>query len=172
MLYNLALTEEILRDPAKIEALTRRALSIDERLLDADHPHVVLNLVLLGSALSNQHRYDEAEAALQRALPMAIRRKAEIPISEPEILWSLGVIRADRHRNDEAVALFERALAHPSVGTDRGEVRFALAQTIWEIGRDRRRALALAAQAKVELRDVHPATVPEVDAWLATHGGR
>jgi tetratricopeptide (TPR) repeat protein/predicted Ser/Thr protein kinase len=171
-LYNLALTYDMLRREQDVERLMRRALAIHERVLDADHPSIVMELDQLGTALVDLGRFDEAEPVLQRALPLAIRRKEEIPVGEPEILWRLGMIQGHRHHYNEAIELLEKALAHPSVSADSGEVKFALAQVLWDAGRDRSRARALAAQAKTELKDVHPNTVPYVDGWLSSHPPR
>jgi tetratricopeptide (TPR) repeat protein len=167
MLYNIALTYDVLRRPADTERMLRRALAIEERLLDPDHPQIVAARVLLGGALLRQGRLDEAEKSLRETLPMAQKRSAEFPVGEPEILWGLGDIRAQQHRYGEAIPLLEKALAHPTVGPDMGEVRFALAQALWGAG-DRRRAVAQAEQSRSELQ-VHPSTLPELDKWQATH---
>ncbi|MEQ8765382.1 MAG: serine/threonine-protein kinase [Planctomycetota bacterium] len=54
--------------PEKAMELTRRALTIREKLLPPDHPDIGESLAMLGRILVGQERFDEAEPVLRRAL--------------------------------------------------------------------------------------------------------
>jgi serine/threonine protein kinase/tetratricopeptide (TPR) repeat protein len=162
--YNLALAYQALERPVDTERSVRRALAIQEARLAPEHLHLVASWALLADALVNQGRLDEAAAIVERVLPLAHQHPN---VTEAELLWSKAQIAARRHDVPRAIALYEETLRHPDVSEDRGEVRFGLAQLLWDSGRDRRRALALAAQARGE--EVRPASAQAVEAWLAGH---
>ena len=57
-----------MNQPEEAEALLRRALAIDERILGPDHPAVARDLVNLAVLLQDGGRLAEAEALVRRAL--------------------------------------------------------------------------------------------------------
>jgi tetratricopeptide (TPR) repeat protein len=168
VLNNLALTYQDMARHADAERVARRALAIEEADLEPDHQYIVRSLHTLGAALLVQGRLDEAEAIFTRALPLAQRRRAEQPAIAPELLSLLGQIRERRHQRELALALYRQSLAQQPSPVARGEVRFSIAQLLWDLGRDRRSAVAMAVQARTELA-THPTTLRQIDQWLAQH---
>jgi tetratricopeptide (TPR) repeat protein len=111
---------------AETESLLRRAITIDEKALGPDHPHLAIrfnNLALLYKATS---RYAEAEPFLQRAI--AIDEKAYGP-EHPEVAvhlsnlatlyWATGRYAETESLLRRAIAIDEKALApeHPNLAT-------------------------------------------------------
>jgi len=86
-------------------------------------------------------------------------------------LSDLGMTRLDAEEFEEAVRVLERALKIRVAAEKRaekiGETRFALARAIEGMGSDETRALALAREARAELRDGEPEELAKVEAWLA-----
>jgi tetratricopeptide (TPR) repeat protein len=88
-------------------------------------------------------------------------------------LTGIGVARWKQGRSADALAPLERALAireasEPDAATV-AETRFALARALWDAGRDRKRALALAATVRTEYErhDTQADKAREVAAWIA-----
>ncbi|WP_343213358.1 hypothetical protein [Archangium violaceum] len=78
----------------------------------------------------------------------------------------MGLLQLARGRPAAAVPLLERAsrLAPEQAGT---EVRFVLAQALWESKRERPRALELATRVHEEwCRRGHTSRAAEVSQWL------
>jgi tetratricopeptide (TPR) repeat protein len=161
------------------EALTeyRRGAAIAEAALGPDHPELALYLGNLGTALNRLKRYAEALPLLQRCL--ALDEKAlgpDHPDLAIDVLW-LGEAELGLHEPrkalpplERALTLFERAHVDPE---ELAETRFALAKVLWELGRDRSRAKALAAQARATFAASRKASsrraLPEVETWLARY---
>jgi tetratricopeptide (TPR) repeat protein len=166
------LTEQRKYDEAL--ACLRRSLAITSKVRRPDHPDVGAATVKLAGALvaSGQHLVDaereaqRALALLQRALPPGHHRIARA-------LTILGHAQLDLHRVEPALASLESALEMTSLRPyERPEVQFLMARALWERGRDRRRARALADEARrafVSLGRAHEPSVAEIDAWLARH---
>jgi tetratricopeptide (TPR) repeat protein len=128
-LYNAALTYGLLNRYDEAERLLRRALALDERLLPPDHPHILGALVELAQALVKLRRLDEAAAVLEKARPMAMKRRRELARALPQILYWQGEIEMAHGHREKAVELWKTALADPGItANDRKEVEHALAR--------------------------------------------
>ena len=141
-----------------------RALAVLEKALGPKHPVLSIPLTLLGRALTHLGRYEEAQRQLDRALALQEQPQEHAGLVEP--LTGLGLLQLARGRSAAAVPLLERALrlAPEQAGT---EVRFVLAQALWESKQDRPRALGLATGAREEWRRRgHTSRVAEVTRWL------
>jgi tetratricopeptide (TPR) repeat protein len=93
------------------EPLYVQALSIREKALEPDHPHVATSLNNLGMLYSNQSRYEEAKPLLVRAL--SIREKAYGP-DHPDVATSLNniaLLYRSQDKDVEAEPLYVRALS-------------------------------------------------------------
>jgi serine/threonine-protein kinase len=165
MLINLG---GVLADLGRYEeakARQERALAVLEKVLGPQHPVLSIPLTLLGRALTGLGRYDEAQRTLDRALALQAQPQEHPGLVEP--LTGLGLLQLARGRPAAAVPLLERALrlAPEQAGT---EVRFVLAQALWESKQDRPRALELATHAREEWRRRgHTSRTAEVSQWLA-----
>jgi len=155
--------------------LFQRVLAIDEKALSADHPDLALTLDHVGGALAKLHRCSEAIPLLQRAV--AIYDKSA-PDSGDRVypLTDLGSCLTAIGKPADAIAPLEAALARFARESTRPQppatARVALANALWLAGGDRRRARALAEQA----RDAYAALGEragrqrrEVEHWLHDH---
>ncbi len=123
------------------KALFERALAIWEKGRGADHPDVAYALVGLGRTLVRLGRIQAASPLLERAL--AVREKAQGG-ADPDLadpLLGLGELRLARHEPAQAVPLLERALIVEPTKPD-PDALLALAEALWQIGKDRPRALS------------------------------
>ena len=152
----------------------KQALEVRLRTTGPDHPRTAQTLHNLGDTFDHQERFPEALAYFQRAL--AIEEKTE-GRDHPDVamdLTTIADIERRQGRAKEAIPALERALKiveaqelEPGVVA---RTRFVLAQSLWEVGGDRGRALRLASQARDQLRpvaDAEPSLLGEVEAWLA-----
>ncbi|MFL5349354.1 MAG: tetratricopeptide repeat protein [Hyalangium sp.] len=149
----------------------QHALSLREAALGPDHPLVASSLDELGSVLTALGRYDEAGRLLARAL--AIQEK-ELGPQNPEIAETLrasGSLLLARGKPAEAEPILERAL---SLGPPRlrARLQFLLARALWELGKDRPRAVELATEARSHWQGLHHPKGAEASQWLASHGSR
>ncbi|WP_169787054.1 serine/threonine-protein kinase [Hyalangium minutum] len=166
MLINLGGVLADLGRYGEAKAHQERALAILEKVLGPRHPVLSIPITLLGRALTGLGRYDEAQRQLDRALALQQQPQEHAGLVEP--LTGLGWLQLARGRPTAAVPLLERALklAPEQAGT---EVRFALAQALWESKQDRPRALELATRAREEWRRRgHAPRLAEVSQWLAS----
>jgi len=144
-----------------------------ERVLGRDHPRVAMVWNNEGEVLNLLGRYDEAEAAYERAVQLLRHSGAEADL----LAWGLtglGRARLSKKQPEVAVAPLEEALAirlekHAAPAL-LGETRFALARALWSRPSERRRALALAASARADNGDDRKLT-DEIDRWLAQGHG-
>ncbi|HEV2844357.1 MAG TPA: tetratricopeptide repeat protein, partial [Thermoanaerobaculia bacterium] len=131
----------------------------------------------LAEGLLQMGRYDEALEHLREALDALEKRGEPEGMLTAALLDSLGKVRMGQGRPAEAVPLLERAVAvcdRTAPPDWQAEARFALARALWENSRDRRRALALARQARTFFRDngaPFSEQLAAVDAWLASREG-
>jgi eukaryotic-like serine/threonine-protein kinase len=155
--------------------LARRSVAVLER---AGKPteDLVNAYTLLGTLDREAGDVDAALAAHEHAVSML---DAVFPPAHPQRinpLIELGHTLAARKQHARAARTLEQAVA--LLGADAppqwaGEARFALAQALIASGGDRRRARALAGQARADYQKVGApmaAQVREIDAWLARAG--
>jgi tetratricopeptide (TPR) repeat protein/predicted Ser/Thr protein kinase len=149
--------------------MLERAYAIKLRAFGPHHPSLSHTEMHLGRLYLGVHRLDEAMAHAERA--RAIRERVyggEHPLVA-EALILIGHIRLARGDASEAAKLLERAVAileHQQAERDwLPSARFALAEALWDGGRDRERARALATAA---LPDAGRERA-DIEAWLAHH---
>jgi len=156
--------------------LYERALEIREARLGPDAPLVADTLNNLANVRLQRGDLDETERLQRRVLAIYERT---LPPGHSEFgypLVGLAAVDMARGRPAEAVVWLERAL-RVSQGEDVavslvGAVRFELARALWEEGRDRPRAAALAREAIAVYRaapGTHTREQAEVEAWLRAH---
>jgi tetratricopeptide (TPR) repeat protein len=171
--YNLARALLAQGDYPAAHQSAQEAIRIREAALGPNHPGVAEALDVLATILQSDGLYAEALAQSERALE--IKRRALGP-DNLDLSWSLENVgfahlslRAPAHAVaplEQALALRERA-GQPAA--DLAAARFALARALWETGKDRRRARALAATAREGAREGNnSAVVGQIDGWLAS----
>jgi tetratricopeptide (TPR) repeat protein len=156
-----------------------RALAISEAIHGPDHRQVAQALRRLGFLLLETDAAAQAVPLFRRAVQIL---EAGAEQDTPEIApYLTGLAKAQLQSGDPAAAAesAERALAawgdsarYPSF---QPTAKFVLAQALWRVGERRSRALALAREARDELRasrsqvaSVREASA-EVEAWLRAH---
>jgi tetratricopeptide (TPR) repeat protein len=156
--------------------LMRQVLAIDERTFGPLHYRTGLAYGVVGEVYEHLGDLEQALANNRRAI--AIYEKGAITIRLTMAAYlNIGRIELKRGHPIAAVAPLERALAiEQSAGkggpaSDLAQVRFTLAQALWDTHSDRQRAVTLAREARAVY-----ATEPrfnqdlaETDAWLAAH---
>jgi tetratricopeptide (TPR) repeat protein len=162
------------RQGKRAEALVhhRRWLEIYEKRLGAEHPEVANAALNVAADLRELGKAPEALEHARRAVASLEASLGPAHIKTAYGLTGLGEALLALGRSAEAIAPLERSLAVQEATKGDGEnlafARFALAQALWEDGRERTRALALAQEAKDGFGQSAPAG--EVASWLARHG--
>ncbi|WP_437811159.1 tetratricopeptide repeat protein [Sorangium sp. So ce1078] len=178
---NVGAVLEMQRKLAEAAPHYARALAIRERALGPDHPSVASTLANLASVLVAQKKFAEALPHLGRAL--AIHEKTVGPgsIGVASTLTGIAAAYNEMGKPAEALPRAERALAIYAA-RERGvpplelaDTRFHAARALWGAGRDRRRAIDLAIQARdayaAEEGEYAKNALAEAKAWLAARGG-
>ncbi len=151
----------------------QRALAGTKRTLGDRHPLVAMVTANSGEALNGGHRYAEARAAFQTALDLW-RGAGSTPLFLSFGLTGTGVAFLGEGRPRDATKPLEEGLAmriESHMGVDAvNETRLLLARALWARPVDRGRALALAREARSELKDAtsagEKARLAAADAWL------
>ncbi|HVE83267.1 MAG TPA: tetratricopeptide repeat protein, partial [Myxococcales bacterium] len=164
----------LLRDKKDYDAAlvhANAAVRIYEQAQGADNPSVADAIDTLVTVLQAQGRYQDALEKAQRTV--AIREKS-VGADHPSLGYSyenIGEAYLGLKQYDRAIDALEHSLSVREqsgvAATELAEARFALAQSLWLGGRDRRRARTLAQQA----REGYTASgdrdhVSEVARWL------
>jgi tetratricopeptide (TPR) repeat protein len=149
-----------------------RLLREAQALARLSHPNV-LNLQNLGEIALMRRRHDEAQRYFERALAIfegALEPK-HLDLAYP--LTGLGRALLAQGAAKQATQYLERALALREGAKvpagDLGWTRFALAQALWAVERDRGRARSLAAQARESFARAgpkHKKDLALVERWL------
>jgi tetratricopeptide (TPR) repeat protein len=154
------------------EGLYQRALAIRQRVLGPQHPDVATNLSNLGRTYLHHRKFKDALDCYRGALAIDEHLAAKPGIAFD--LLGLGRVSIELGHPEDAIAPLERAVALVGLRPEqRGSLSFALARALWAAGRDRPRALELAAQAHDDLVSAEGWEFAEMRAslseWLETH---
>jgi len=165
------------------EAVTHyhRALAIFEQALGKQHSSIAALLTNIGIVLQMQGKLEEALIHHHRALAIYQQALGKHHPALAYPLLGLANVALDQREFDTARAHAERAVSIREAGEVApplvAEARFTLARALWNDRAGRKRAHALAQQA----RDAMAATegpsetdvdITEVDTWLAKHRAR
>ena len=157
--------------------LAKQQASESIRILEpkwGEHPRVAFAYRNLGMAHRELGELGPAVEQLERAYEIGKRtlEDSDDHLEQIRIELAEAYVRAARY--DAAVALLEDLLSRQAntVPARTGSVRFLLAQALWQIGRDRSRALELARTARGDLVAPSPGSdrvpsVEDVDRWLS-----
>ncbi|HKE18945.1 MAG TPA: serine/threonine-protein kinase [Kofleriaceae bacterium] len=160
------------------EPLMRRQLAALEALGEAGRASMGDALVDLGMLYALGDRCGEAEPLLARGLAATIDVEGEGAVLVSVALAGQGLCQLARGASRAAVTTLERARAiatgDPVAVFQRPRIAFALARALWTSGRDRRRALDLAREARAAYASIPGARadLADVDAWLAARARR
>jgi tetratricopeptide (TPR) repeat protein/predicted Ser/Thr protein kinase len=161
---------------AETDAPLRRAEAIYTKLHGADHVDVARVRTVRGEVLMRQRRWKDAAATFADALPVL----ASSPAAGELLIGTqvnLALAYVELHRPARALALLERLAGDPDALKPRGRaaLEYTLARALWDSGRDRKRARALARRALDGLRGLEgtpPEQIAEIERWLASHRAR
>ncbi|HYO67107.1 MAG TPA: tetratricopeptide repeat protein, partial [Archangium sp.] len=168
-LLNLANVQEEVGNYPQARQTFERVVAIWSKALGPEHPDVALGLSGLGRVQTHLGQLDTASALLTQAVALLEKKGPTHPYLAAPLLgqgqWLLA-----RGQPAQAVVPLERALelARPDA---RPLVQFDLAKALWDSGKDRPRAVALATQARAFfLRIGHKPRAAMVSRWLSRHG--
>jgi serine/threonine protein kinase len=150
-----------------------RAVEIVRKGLGTSHPDYAIVLSNRGEILNALGRFEEARQSFETAI---VTLEREVGVDDRNLAYALtgiGIGWLALGNPIEAIAPLERALKirdTDSDATKRAETKFALARALWDSGRARARARALAEGAREGLSETsEPAKKAEVEEWLANH---
>jgi tetratricopeptide (TPR) repeat protein len=150
-------------------AMGERARDLYAKLAGEDSGQMALVLLDLTEPLTALRRFDRAHAAIERAL--AIWRDNGVQFYAGYGLLDRARLEIAEGHGKEAGADLEQAITGLG-GTDyAAEARFELARLLWSVGRDRRRALALATEARHTFVGApsEARNLKDLDLWLGQH---
>jgi CHAT domain-containing protein/Tfp pilus assembly protein PilF len=156
---------------ADAEALTERALTIDEKALGPEHPTVAIALHNLAYDYQDEGRYADAEPLVKRALVIDEKALGPNHTAIAEDLDGLAQLYVDEGRYADAEPLYTRALAirEKALGPSHPGVAKSLSELSWlyenegryaEAEPNLKRALAIDEQA---LGPDHPYVAAELN---------
>jgi tetratricopeptide (TPR) repeat protein len=151
-----------------------RSIEILENGLGAGHPDLATQLNNRGEILNALGRSRDARASFEKA---RIIWERELGLDNRNLAYALtgiGISYLADGDGSNAIVPLERAFkireAEETDPSRRAETRFALARALWDSGRDRPRAHALAEEARESYaRAEIKAKLAEVDSWLRVH---
>ena len=173
-LKGLAISLTDLGRPAEGLPHSERAISILSRNCDPSDPKLIDALTVKGDVLLALRHHAQALATFEGAIA-ALTKEADP--SSPEmagLLCGLGRAKLAEGAPDAAVAPLERANRiyerFAGAGTVGAEAQFALAQSLWDSGTDRRRAVRLAESARKTYAEKEQAKhAAIIGTWLSSH---
>jgi eukaryotic-like serine/threonine-protein kinase len=171
VLYNLGIIERRQGNFAAAQATFETALAIAETALGNSSLQVGEMLTGLGQVSLARGRPAEGAARFARALPIVEQALGKEHRDVATVLLGLGQSYLDLQQTARAAPLLERALRLRTDGSEvAAEYTFSLARALWELGRERPRALALARQAAATgVQITESVTQEQIAAWLAAH---
>ena len=169
MILNLMIRLHALGRDAEAVSAGTRALDLYGRLVGADSGQTALVLMDRSESLLALNRLEEAQADVDRAI--AIWRPSGAPFFVAYGLLDRGRIEIAEGRSKQAVSDLEQALVTLTDGDVAAEAKFELGRALWAERPQRRRALALATEARAALAKApsEARTLKQLDGWLATH---
>ncbi len=158
----------------------KQALEIKEQSFGAENPNLADTQNGIGNVYYQMGDYDRALVHLQQALSIWKNGAKAKQANVPEPLCAIGWIKLKRKKTKEAKVYFDQVLSlcrTIKCTTERKDhlarAQFGLAQTLWNTGKDRKRASQLSQQAleffKTAKTFQGKNTLTEIESWLATH---
>lgn len=173
-LTNLSYVLGIIGEPSEAVAAADRGIAILKAVGKTDDPQVANLLTNRATALTALGRFEEAERDLTAAFQIHPRDQGPQSMELGDQLHGYGALRLAQGRPADAIPMLEKALEirkhMNSDATFTADTRFSLGRALWETGKDRPRALSLAAKAR-EVYATHGRTREKasVETWLAAH---
>jgi serine/threonine protein kinase/tetratricopeptide (TPR) repeat protein len=152
-----------------------KAIDIEKEGLGAGHPDLAMQFNNRGEILRLLGRYGEARASLEQARNIWERELGSDNALLAYALTGIGeAFLAEGHANESLVPLARALTIRQTQDPDsarRGETSFAYARALWDSNHDRKRALALAEEARrLYERTPSKEKIDEIDGWLRAVG--
>jgi serine/threonine protein kinase len=148
-LANLADTLNSIGRSKEALELSNRGVEILSRTFGASHPRLIAQLANRAEILNRLGRYEEARHDAERAVAVQ-RTEAGPELNLIYALAPLGEAELGLGHSTRAIAPLRQALhlaEEQAVTEELPRLRFALARSLWDSGRDRKQARLLAAAA-------------------------
>lgn len=153
-----------------------RALDITEKAKGPLYVELCLPLNNMAGALVHLKRYDEALQRFERAMDLARKTHGEKHPYIADALVGIATVHIERRQAPKAIPLLEDALAmRIALEEDPlliAEAQFELGKALWDVGKDKPRAMDLVKAAQKSHQD-HKGRVSEhskeVETWLRMH---
>jgi tetratricopeptide (TPR) repeat protein len=163
--------------PQEALEVADRAIKIHEANGDPDSDMYALAQCKKGEALVALHRGSEAEEAFSKALRLLRAYGEPSGLELSFYLQGIGSAKLEQQAPGSAIPFLEDALrirerSGPSWIYEYGvaESRFALARALWDSGRDRKRSISLAQEARRGFGShKFPRREEAIVRWLAEH---
>jgi len=171
-LQHLGFTHAELGQPRTAVEYSERALKLATEIKGPQHPTLEGVHRVYGQALASEGDFARALVQYQHALAL----HETVNQGSPDLgadLAGMGQAWLRLHRPLKALSLLERALRLELTAGARSleiaNAQFLLAQALWEVGKDKARARALATAAREAWlkNGLNPRRVAAIDAWLA-----
>ena len=168
-LYGMALAQIERHDYGSAHRSIDEAIRITRARVGEETVRMAGALEIKATIFGEERRFEDALATYRRALE--IKQKV-LPAEDQRLSYSydgIGQSLLDLGRPEEARAMLEKALAiRGSYPEDLGETQYALARTLWQLGRQKAAALGYAEQALANYRRAGKAErAAQVEDWLA-----
>ncbi len=179
-LSNVAILLEQLGQAEAAVPHIERAVKALEAGLGPEHPRTAILLSNYGDILNRLGRFEDAREMSRRALAIFEEETAPDGATISYPLTALGLGYLGDNMAEQALPILQRAAEIREGGKDRssslGEVHFALARALRQIGRDVARAKALALRARAEYAQELPSpatarALEQIAVWLADNDG-
>ena len=158
---------------AEAEAYHRRALALHSKVYGDEHPRVGRALYNIGEALTAQGKCAAALGEYARGLVILEKVVGAAHPDVSRVLAAIGECHLRAQHPGQARPPLERAFANCASNCgaprDRARIEFALAQALWPVKGERKRASELAAAARarwVKVGGRSAEQIARVDLWL------
>ena len=174
---NLATATKKLGRLDEATAHFERVVALVEASRGVGSRQLVEPLITLGNILCDQERFESGLARYRRAEEISVASLGEAHPMTQHAHLATAVALHGLERPREAADILEKVLVARNrpgfTPSDRAEVRFHLARTLWDAGRDKSRAKELMAEARALIADAEDAVDhlrQAIEAWSREHG--
>jgi eukaryotic-like serine/threonine-protein kinase len=157
-LFNLGLVNARAGNYEEARRHLEGARAIYTKAYGAEHSDVGLTIAELGDVLLQQGKVDAAVATLERAVAIVGKARGKVHRETAAVSLILADALVAHRDYQRAAAILEvQVVACGKLSCRREETargRFALARAVWELGQERPRALQLAAETRLQWRQL------------------
>jgi tetratricopeptide (TPR) repeat protein/predicted Ser/Thr protein kinase len=161
--HRLGGTLEVAGDLEGARKALLKAAEIRRQLYGDLHPFVISIEQTLGDLGRRQEDWEEAVTHYQAIIDAFDAAGEALGPERAGVMTKLGRARFELGQYTDAVTVLERA---EDLTDGDPEIEYWMARALWQLGKERGRALALARAARSALPDEDDALAAEIDTWL------